>query len=496
MKGSTLATILRRHRSRIAVAVTGVLLVALAVLAVRSPYWSHGCGATFSGMARTGTGECVGVVDSEELLDPELRGLFRLFAAENTAVADGPEPYVKVVLLTPLSLAPNKPSAMSLEQIRNSLEGTYTALWRINHERDFGDPTATKVQLVLANQGSRQDFNQRMIDDVLEVDEPGHPLVAIVGLGSSFVGAWQTAAVLGRTIPLMSAVASADSFNAQAIPGLHSVSPSTSAYVRALRKLLDPPKVLDLHKAILVADTNQDPYVQSLQDSFHTEMGAYNKLPPQNFVGGTTDNPAAPQVFQTASKNICAADGVDTVLYAGRVADFEAFAKSLEQRICPERELTVLVGATGFQSAQRYVDLLDRARITVVYASSSDAPAWSAGKPGTPIGFPRFAEQFRGRGFPADHLADGYAIAYHDALVTIGTAIRLAALNRTPTPADVNSQLSTLNLSEAVRAASGTLTFSIDTDGRATGKAIPYRQIGTATSIRLPQDLEAYRTAS
>lgn len=493
MKGPTLSSFARRHRIRIAVAVAAAVVLAAVLAVLRSPYWSHGCGGTFSGMAKTETGECAGVVDDEALLDPALHDTFQQIDKENRAVAASGEPYVKVVLLTPLSTAKHKQSGMSMDQIKHSVQGSYNALWRINHERQFGDPTAARVQLVLANTGSRQEFNPRVIDDVLAVDEPDHPLVAVVGLGSSLPGAARSAAALGKRVVVMSAVASADNFNSTSIPGLRSVSPSTTDYVKALHKLIEQQNV-GVSKAILVADGNDDPYVQSLTTAFQKQMrDILGDRPAQSYHGGTVDTgKATPQVFQPVTANICTS-GADTILYAGRVADFEAFADSLASRACPG-DLAVLVGATGFQSAERYVDRLDRARVTVIYTSSSDATAWTAGRAGTPDGFARFVEHFNARGYPTTDLADGYAIAYHDALAAVAMATRLAAAGHRPAPADVRSQIDNLNLSAAVHAASGTLTFSIGTDGRSIGKAVPYRQIGTATRYRLPDNLPPYIT--
>jgi hypothetical protein len=495
MKGPTLSSFVRRHRIRITVAAAAAVVLVAVLAVLYSPYLSHGCGGMFSGMAKTATEECVGVIDDDTLLDPALRGLFQQIQQEDRAVAGSGEPYVKVVLLTPLSTATRKQSGMSMDQIRHSVQGSFTALWRINHERQFGDPTAAKVQLVLANSGSRQEYNKRVIDDVLAVSAPDHPLVAVVGLGSSLPGAAQSATALGGHVPVMSAVASADSFNATSIPGLRSVSPSTSDYVTALHKLIEQPKV-GLSKAILVADVNNDPYVQSLAAAFQRQMrDIIGGRPAQSYHGGTVDTAnATPQVFQPVTANICTS-GADTILYAGRVADFEAFTDSLASRACAG-DLAVLVGATGFQSAERYVDRLDNAHVTVLYTSSSDAAAWTAGRAGTPNGFAKFSEQFKARGYPATDLADGYAIAYHDALAAVAMATRLAAVGHTPAPADVRSQIDNLNLSAAVDAGSGTLTFSIGTDGRAIGKAVPYRQIGKATKFRLPDNLPPYITGS
>ena len=58
-----------------------------------------------------------------------------------------------------------------------------------------------------------------------------------------------------------------------------------------------------------------------------------------------------------------------------------------------------------------------------------------------------------------------------------------------PGPADVEVQFGNLTRAYTVRGASGTLTFGVRADGRASGKLVVYRQLGTSTPIRLPDGL-------
>jgi hypothetical protein len=477
------------------------LLVGLVAGIVVWQYWPADCGGRFSGMSKTDTGECVGIVRSSEVLDPSLKDVFDKFQTENEAATVGSE-YVKVVLLTPLTVAADgTPSAISLDQIRYSLEGAFTAMYRANNSRDFGDPSAVKIQVLLANQGSRQEDNDDLVEDIIAQDEAQHPVVAVVGLGSSFVGTKTIAtklADLDKGIPIVTAVASADSLDANDVSRLRSVSPSNTAYAKALRSFLESQETLK--SGIVVADKNNDLYTKSLRGAFNRELASYTKFPELSFTGGTIDTNATPGVFFPVVTNICNAvndsiNPLDMVFYAGRVADFKAFADSLENRTCVSNPLTVLVGATGFNAAQQYAGVLDKGNVTVIYATSADAPAWLGRQPGTPEGFARFAEQFRNSGFAESSLSDGYAIMHHDALVSAASAIRLAAQGRSVPPAlDVDTQFSNLNLAYAVRAASGTLSFPDAANGRAVGKLIPIRQIGLKTSIQLPANPIPYVT--
>jgi hypothetical protein len=88
---------------------------------------------------------------------------------------------------------------------------------------------------------------------------------------------------------------------------------------------------------------------------------------------------------------------------------------------------------------------------------------------------------------------DGYAIAHHDALATVATAVGLATQGLpVPTPQDVAAQFGSINTVNKVRAASGELSFTAS-GGRATGRLIPIRQIGTGKRFNLPPDLKPYK---
>jgi hypothetical protein len=484
-------------RSRLSYVLAGVIALVL-IGVVGFVVTSRGCGL-FSGRMATGTGECVGVIDKSDELDPSVSATAGRILDEDAQVTARPGPYVKVALLTPLSVSANTASAMSLDQVHYSLEGAYTALFRINHGDDFGDPAAVRIDLVLVNEGSEQDYSDQLRDAILALSEPNHPLVAVVGMGSSFVGTEQMARALSaRGIPMVTAVASADSLDARQIPGLHSVSPANTDYVLALKELLDQHRpTLPLTSAIVVGDVNDDPYVQTLNQVYSQTLADYVKFSRLPFRGGTVGHPATPDVFDPVVTNLCNAvndsDRLNTVLFAGRVADFRAFADVLAIRTCRSTPLAILVGATGFGAAQQYVSLLDQANVTVIYASSADSPTWLGGGPGTPEGFAAFAQQFQQLGFPVAALDDGYAIMYHDALASAARAVRLAAQGtQVPGPADLEVQFGNVIRAYTVRGASGTLSFGVRPDGRASGKLVVYRQLGTGTPIRLPAGLPAH----
>lgn len=490
-------------RSRIwlrylAAGVVGAALVVIALYVVLP----RGCGGMLSGGSTASTGECVGLVADSTALDPQLRNTAEKILKENTDVSRAAGPYVKIALLSPLTTARSGASAMSLDQIKFSLEGSFAALYRVNHSVDFGDPNAVRIQLLLANQGSRQEYSDAVVKQILDQSETDHPVVAVVGLGSSFPGTATTAkAFADRGIPMVSAVASATNLEMETYKTLHSVSPSNRDYALALKRLLDDPSSSPgLHNGIIVQDLNDDPYTKTLKEAFVTILQGYVKFPAIPFKGGAAGSSIVSDVFAPVVTNLCnavndAKTPLDTVFFAGRVADFRMFAEALEGRTCQKTPLAVLVGATGFHAAQQYSKVLERGNVTVIYSSSADGPAWVKGANDAPEGFGRFLSAYRERGFADVSLTDGYAIMYHDALATAAQATRLAALGSTiPQPAEVNVQFGNLTRAYAVRAASGTFSFADRPDGRAMGKVVVYRQIGFSTPYRLPASPAPYVT--
>jgi hypothetical protein len=486
-----------------------VVLVAALVYVVRHepgppapPPSASPCRAT---MVLTSTEECVGVVESVEEVDEELRGVVGKILEYNKEVAASPR-YVKIALLTPMSVPKTSLAGTLPEHVRGSLEGAFTALHRANADQDapFGDPNLVQVQMVPVNFGSRQDeqYGDRLVADIKGRSEAQHPVVAVVGLGSSLPGTEKVARGLANEgIPMVSAVASADVLDSRTYNGLYSVSPSSSDYVLALRSLLDSRQQdlsFDAGSGLVVADENKtDPFVQGLGAAFQDSFGYYvGKREPQWFNGGTVEAAAPPHVFGPIVERICTAVNepaapLRVVFYGGRVADFKVLAERLKGRGCANTPLAVLTGATGFQVAAQYEQTLVDGNVTVIYATSADSTAWRAGREDKPEGFDKFLAAFQALGFEDTSLDNGYGIMYHDAVASAIKAIRLATDGTTvPVPAGVRVQLKNVT----VAGASSTLIFPDSTHGRAKCRLVVYRQIGAAGNWRLPQSPKPYRT--
>lgn len=191
-------------------------------------------------------------------------------------------------------------------------------------------------------------------------------------------------------------------------------------------------------------------------------------------------------MFAPVVSNLCNAANdpaapLDMVFYAGRIVDFGAFTDALDgaARTCNKRRLTILTTDTTVAEVRDYTDSLRSANVGVVYAASSDFSAWSRNEAGTPPAFAEFLRAFRESGFDDANLADGYAIAHHDALLTAAHAVALAAREKPghlPTRQDVISRLGQLGPAQAVPGASGQLAFAPE-GGRATGRTIRVQEI-------------------
>lgn len=454
----------------------------------------HVLGRCRSGLLTSPSGECVGVVHDRDLLAEDLRGLYDRIDQANTQVESSGAPYVKIVLLTPLHVSPtDAPVAITAPQVKESLEGALTALRVANTESEFGSPAPTRIEMLLADHGSQQEDTPGLADAIVAEGDRDHPVVAVVGLGSSFAGTLATVRKLGaKGVPMVSALASADGFTSRDVPGLRSVSPSNTDYAKALLDFLHARPAL--RTGIVVADQNPDPFTTSLRQAFTTVLSEYATYPTQSF-NGSTIRSAPPGIFEPVVTNICnvvhpgSPASLHLVLYAGRLGDVKSLLQSLENRVCKAEPLVILAVGTGIAAAAEYSDLMARANVSVVYATSADAPRWRAGAPGTPAGFGAFRQRFSDDGFDPASLDDGLAIAYHDAVVTAATAIHLAATRGDVRATGVDTQLNNLNLAYSVPAASGTLSFTQDGNGgRAVGKLVPLRQIGSSPLVTLPAD--------
>ncbi|MFR9724408.1 ABC transporter substrate-binding protein [Streptomyces sp. MS19] len=461
--------------------------VTVAVVAAFLVVWLPGrldCGG--ADLTRRGD-ECLGVTDGSPAFlptgDDELADRFRevqeLIKAENDRVAEQGDAYVKVGLLA--TLTPDDTGPQAPRRVLHALEGAYTAQMRANQTRQLGDP-APQIQLHLANVGSRHEQWEPAVDRLVSMADDAEPLVAVVGLSISTDQSKAAAERLAdHGIPVVASSASADGLNSATVPGLIRVTASNTDFVTALRQYVRDHE--ELNEAVLVYDENEpDLHVATLTEAFRALMAdELGTNPAQPFQGTTVDRDAPAALFDAAVRNICQA-AADMVLFAGRTGDLHAFVESLHSRACRDEPMALLFVETGPVVSVEEEARLAENNITIVQASAMD-PAWARGfgpDADAPPGFRGFFEQYDTHityveDVPAA-LADGYAVANHDAMATAIRAVRVSHAQDPQSPmtsARVEDALFLLHLSNAVEAASGTLHFTTDRQGDPGGKPVP-----------------------
>lgn len=471
------------------------------------------CGGLRSGVTQV-EGQCVGVSDGSFTYDPPLAAprqkaefidVQKKILAENERVrTQAPNrldanhlPYVRVAVLMPMTT--DRRSALSVDQVRASLQGAYAAQYRVNNEADAGDPTP-QIELLLANEGSNQEHWRRVVDQLVALTGGDHPLVAVVGLGVSFPETKLAAEELGKHhVATVGAVLTADSMSSDenpdgSNPGLTfvRVSPSNTDYVQKLSRYLDQHG--GTHRAMVVYDENEDEYTTTLRIAYEKHLKKHLIKPyhPQPFKGRR--NPSAPVPhFDTIVGNICDAQS-DAVFYAGRVIELKTFIGQLASHTCARRRsLTIYLGNNDLSSLEDpdTLNKLKSGKIGVLYVTPTDAAHWQTNpsdtrKAGQPEGYRSFLTTFRAQ-FPSPGSGNpppprGYAIMHHDAVLVATKAIRRAAEEwgeSAPTPEHVSDELGRLNNKYAVEGASGTLSFSPTTRGWPSREAtqLPIRSI-------------------
>ncbi|MGW5876770.1 hypothetical protein ACWFMI_09520 [Nocardiopsis terrae] len=453
------------------------------------------CGGPGNGVRETG-GQCVGVTDGSHVFHEDFTDVQELIRQENERVDALPDstPVVRIAFLGILTF--DRVSPMDPERMRRSLEGAYTAVMRANHTRDFADPTP-QIQLVLANIGSQQRQWEPVVDELVAMSrDEDRPLVAVTGMGVSIQSTREAAARLNENdIPMVSSALTADGLahgpgglddagaeGEPALPGVIRVLPSNTEYVRALDAYLDG--LSEPVRALIVHDrTEPDLFVSTLYEAYQEQLHDHIDGSTQQYDGTTVGDAPVSGLFHDVTQNVCGA-GVDTILFAGRSPDLDEFLVALASNRCGgSRPLRILFVATGLSvlGDEETMALLAENDISLVYASGTDT-RWETAAPASdavPPGYPDFRDAYLEYAPAArvDGLGNGYALVTHDAVAVAAHAVRmtngLGAEGSTPTPAEVRARMMLLNSAHDVRAGGGTLTYSPEGAGEATGRYVP-----------------------
>lgn len=480
------------------------------------------CGGE-AGLVRVG-GECVGVTDGSYLFPAERASLAHAFPADDAAadaefdrfaedfrevqagiaeqndkVAASGDDYVKVAFLAPMT--PQDDRSFDHTRLLSSLWGVLAAQKRINGSQDFYDPTYPAVQVLLANEGDRQEHWRHTAEELVTLSrDADNPLVTAFGMPLSSQATQDSVALLSAEgVPMVGGAAATDELNREDVPGFVRASPDVTDFTKALSRRL---AAEDLDRAMTVFDDaglqeGPDRFVDSLRGAYARDIRSVERLSQQPYTGHSLVQPPTPRLFAGIARKICSA-APDLVLFAGRTNDLAVFVESwaAEERDCSnDVDLTIAFMTTGLSVSldDGLMRVLEEADARLILATTID-PAWTRGADSAPEGYARFEEAFiEVAGEDAvPTLVDGYAAMAHDALAITAKSVRATALEiresgaeetGLPLPAIVAGQ-EKLNTSseDMVVGAGGTLSFSTGGDGGPDGKPIPV--------VELPADKE------
>jgi hypothetical protein len=432
------------------------------------------------------------VTDGSHVFTANLGRVEHLIQQENDRVAGTGLPYVGVAVLTPVNQDPDR--------TRHAIEGAYLAQFQANHPSGPGALRgAPLVRLLLADGGAPQ----RSVA-ALEASADSEHLVAVTGLGTG--GAATTAAareLSGRHIAMVGAVVTDDAL--PRLPGLVRVAPTDTDQARAAVRFLDgnpdPRHPLPAAPRVwLVQDRNSvDVAATALGSVF---PGALRSgLRHYQIVGPGTEYDSAVPGAATLLSDRHSADGVcrsrvDVVYVAGGGAGLRDALAGLARRSCAgTRHLTVLAGSDAVQLAgQPGLWSGTKADMDVYVTGLAHPDVWRAQpKVADPAATAWFGTLPYGFGhlFPAERptpgaaLRDGWAIMFHDSVLTAVDAVHVASPDpsRIPAAAAVAAALGQVS----AHGASGYLCF--DDAGDPIDKAVPILRLSADGTL-------TYRTVS
>lgn len=411
---------------------------------------------------------CSGITDGSDGHEVFGKGLKQALAAidaENRAAVGSGVGYVTVALMGPLTTGDN---SLTGDRAVHQVEGAFIAQHRANAKNTY-----PKIRLVLANMGSDETSWPTVVDQLKTMTGRRDRLVAVTGMGLSQQESIDAARSLAKaSVPMVGDLITADGFDTTGridggakIDGLVRIASNTSAQVRAISRELG--RYPGLKTAALVSAPNTpsgtpDFYTESLRASFENpEIGLlpYLKASGRIFFRFSARNDAVHTSQRTISNNLCGNVWPDMVFYAGRANRLPDFLEYLRERPCRANPITVVTGSDAATLDPGLPALNDKdAPISVLYVPLAD-PGQLAGSGNPDRGlFKDFADEFtrvhHGQRFDKSHLATGWAVMGHDALLTATLAIR-NAIDPPQTPPSVHAVKDQLYLFAAPNAITG-----------------------------------------
>lgn len=430
--------------------------------------------------------ECIGVSDGSFAFDDSLADVMDKIEAENRRVEESGKPYVSIAYVEPLTTVKGEEEAKY--GLRGELIGAYLAQLELNDpELGAGRGDLPQIRLLVGNLGLRSEQWKPLTDDLIAKSKDGNRLVAVAGFGQSRGGTQNAVhALRAAGIPMMGATVTADGLSDASKPGFFRVSaPNRDQASGAVNYLKEQQKKDPGYKVAVIRDRNTDDiYNTSLSASFEsaaTDRGLRLEGAPLEFLSGVD---GVSNAFSSVADKVCALKP-DAVFFAGRGINLRNFINSMS---APDRrcEVTLLTGddAVGVyygssESEARRAKFRTEwqdSRVTVLYTALGH-PSLAAelyAKANNPL--PDFLKLYHAEfGGASDDdqrvLQDGQTILGHDAVWTVGVAVRNAAGpdgKGQVNPGATLQMLMQLGGSEAVSGLSGPISFG--SDGNPDGK--------------------------
>jgi hypothetical protein len=435
-------------------------------------------------------GECVGVTDGSYVFDPgdpTIAATEHAIEVANANVVTGGN-YATIALLAPLTEPSSGTSDVSLARIADELHGAYLAQQYVNTKGDlpFG------IRLVLANEGSSEQGEGEVVNQLKQLTAFPGRLLAVAGMGIS-VQATETAAQTlgagGADIPMFGAVTTADPLDNATNADLVRVVPDVAVQLKALLRVLEQPgQALAPARrgaappgVVLVYDRNtQDLYTSSLRKDFENAFSS--SLSPDTELPYVSGGPETTGVFGAIARALCPSPTAQppVVLYAGRESVLGDFVQQLQGAgNCQGKRVTVVTGSDA--NALPTVSTLSNAggaRVTVVYSDIEPTQVTSA-----------FADIYQQWIKTTSGMTDEWLTATYNAMTAAWNAIHLGAVGDPQQPGqltagDVANALPGLYVGDSLEGATG--NFSITTNGDLNSDDVPIVQLanGTKTTLR------------
>lgn len=468
----------------------GVALVALAAWAVVGPLTppDDGKGKKCApGIYETGPRkECVGISDGSFAFDDSLKDVMTKIAAENARVAKSGDPYVSVVYAEPLTTVPGEEEAKY--GLRSELLGAYLAQRELNDpDLGAGRGDLPQIRLLVGNLGLRSEQWKPLTKDLVARSKGDDHVVAVAGFGQSRGGTRDAVAALRKAgLPMMGATITADSLTDATHAGFFRVSaPNRDQAAGAVNYLKEQQKKQPGYKVAFIRDRNPDDiYNRSLAESFDRASKAKGlKLEgaPLEYLSGVD---GVSNAFSSVADKVCSLKP-DAVFFAGRGLNIRNFINSMS---APDRRCAVTL-VTGDDALGAYYGTKESAarrdklrqewrdsRVTVLYTALGHPALAGQLYPKQNDPLPDFVDLYRtefGGSTAAVNkaLEDGQSILGHDAVWSLGIAVRNAAGPDGKGPVNPGATLQMLlqlGGSKAVPGLSGPISFG--PDGNPDGK--------------------------